>query len=206
MASKKRGRISVRTRFAVFSRDNFKCRYCGRGQPETKLVLDHLIPVAAGGVDEEENLVTACDQCNAGKSASLLAEGSCPAVTEQTLEELRVSVERQRELAKLQQERRALLESDRWEFMCAWTDAFGGELTKREDGTESLRCNIAFPADVSITNALRESPLDELLDALAVTHGRWESGWVTTSDCIRYFFGCVRGMRHERLEQSEDVQ
>jgi hypothetical protein len=32
------------------------------------LVVDHILPVSAGGPDDLENLTTACSDCNAGKS------------------------------------------------------------------------------------------------------------------------------------------
>jgi len=64
----KRKSISKRIRFAVFSRDGFACRYCGATSEKAQLVLDHIEPVSKGGSDEPENLVTACEPCNAGKS------------------------------------------------------------------------------------------------------------------------------------------
>lgn len=63
-----RGKISVRTRFSIFKRDKFTCRYCGMSSPDVVLELDHIIPVASGGTDDEMNLATSCAQCNSGKS------------------------------------------------------------------------------------------------------------------------------------------
>lgn len=61
--------LSRRTRFEVFKRDLFTCQYCGRTPPAVVLECDHIDPVAGGGGDEETNLVTACEDCNRGKSA-----------------------------------------------------------------------------------------------------------------------------------------
>lgn len=36
----------------------------------TAKTLNHVIPLALGGGDEPENLITACADCNAGKSSS----------------------------------------------------------------------------------------------------------------------------------------
>lgn len=66
--SNKRKAISKRVRFSVFSRDGFSCRYCGAQSDQVQLVLDHVQPVSLGGTNEPENLVTACQPCNAGKS------------------------------------------------------------------------------------------------------------------------------------------
>jgi hypothetical protein len=56
-------------RFEVFQRDNFRCIYCGATKEETKLVVDHVIPVRDGGANDMGNLATACQPCNAGKGA-----------------------------------------------------------------------------------------------------------------------------------------
>lgn len=61
--------VSKRLRFELFRRDNFQCRYCGKKPPETELRPDHVVPRALGGRDEPSNLVTACVDCNAGKSS-----------------------------------------------------------------------------------------------------------------------------------------
>ncbi len=62
--------IPAGLRFAVLRRDGFRCAYCGRGEGDgVRLHIDHLVPVARGGKNEIENLVTACQDCNLGKSA-----------------------------------------------------------------------------------------------------------------------------------------
>ena len=61
--------VSKRLRFEVLKRDNHTCRYCGRSAPEVKLTVDHVTPVALGGADQPANLVTACADCNSGKSS-----------------------------------------------------------------------------------------------------------------------------------------
>lgn len=61
--------ISRRLRFEILRRDGFACRYCGDKAPDVKLTVDHVIAVTLGGGDEPNNLVTACQPCNAGKSS-----------------------------------------------------------------------------------------------------------------------------------------
>jgi hypothetical protein len=59
-------------RAAVFERDDYTCRYCGkRGTP---LECDHVTPVSKGGKTDESNLVTACRSCNRSKGAKTLEE------------------------------------------------------------------------------------------------------------------------------------
>ena len=53
----------------VFTRDKFKCYYCGldgQGDFESWLILtiDHVHPHAKGGTRSMDNLVTACQPCN----------------------------------------------------------------------------------------------------------------------------------------------
>ncbi|MDF9718121.1 HNH endonuclease [Nocardioides sp. ChNu-99] len=62
--------IPKRVRFAVMTRDGFRCYYCGTGRDDgAKLTIDHVVPVALGGDDDPGNLVTACEPCNSGKSS-----------------------------------------------------------------------------------------------------------------------------------------
>lgn len=61
--------ISRRLRFEILRRDNHACRYCGATAPIAPLTVDHVLPVALGGADTPTNLVTACADCNAGKTS-----------------------------------------------------------------------------------------------------------------------------------------
>ena len=66
--------ISKRTRFEVFKRDKFTCQYCGMAAPYVTLHVDHIVPVAHGGTNDMENLVTSCMSCNLGKGTILVDE------------------------------------------------------------------------------------------------------------------------------------
>jgi hypothetical protein len=62
---------SLRLRFLVMNRDNFKCRHCGRSPAtDTSVILhiDHLTAWSKGGGTTLENLQTLCQDCNLGKS------------------------------------------------------------------------------------------------------------------------------------------
>lgn len=61
--------ISKRLRFEILRRDGFTCRYCGAEASESKLQIDHVVPVTFGGTDTPDNLVAACAECNSGKSS-----------------------------------------------------------------------------------------------------------------------------------------
>jgi len=57
-----RRRVPLNRR-AVFSRDQYRCQYCG-SQAEN---LDHVIPRSRGGTHTWENVVAACRRCNTRK-------------------------------------------------------------------------------------------------------------------------------------------
>jgi 5-methylcytosine-specific restriction endonuclease McrA len=70
--------IRAQMRFRVLQRDGFRCRYCGRSgsAPGVVLHVDHVVPLAAGGGSTEHNLVTACEECNLGKSTMALLQST----------------------------------------------------------------------------------------------------------------------------------
>lgn len=62
---------TLRTRFKILSRDNFKCVACGASPATThglRLHVDHIVAWSKGGLTEEANLQTLCEPCNLGKS------------------------------------------------------------------------------------------------------------------------------------------
>lgn len=65
-----RRRISALRREAIFERDGYRCVECGEIR-RRKLTIDHRIPLAHGGTNEDENLQTMCKECNNRKGDSL---------------------------------------------------------------------------------------------------------------------------------------
>jgi 5-methylcytosine-specific restriction endonuclease McrA len=65
---------TLRLRFKILYRDHFTCQYCGRNPTEdnVKLEVDHVKPISNGGLDSMDNLITACRDCNQGKSDLIL--------------------------------------------------------------------------------------------------------------------------------------
>lgn len=67
----------LKLRFETFKRNNFTCYYCGRKPPECILHVDHIHPISKKGERyKKENLITACSDCNYGKTDILLSEHS----------------------------------------------------------------------------------------------------------------------------------
>jgi 5-methylcytosine-specific restriction endonuclease McrA len=55
------------SRLSVFTRDGFRCQYCGVKKPARELSYDHVLPRVQGGRTSWENIVTACYPCNGKK-------------------------------------------------------------------------------------------------------------------------------------------
>jgi len=58
-------------RAVVLKRDGHACRACGKPCPHGEADVHHLIPRAAGGVDDPANLITLCDGCHAAHHPNL---------------------------------------------------------------------------------------------------------------------------------------
>ncbi len=122
MATKrKRQTISKTTRFEVFKRDSFTCQYCGKSAPTVILHIDHIQPVSKDGDNDILNLITACDDCNLGKSDRLISDHSIIAKQKAQLDEIN---ERREQLELMNQWRKHLQSIDETELSIAadhWT-------------------------------------------------------------------------------------
>lgn len=117
--------LSVRTRFEVFKRDDFACRYCGRRSPDVVLEIDHVIPVSQGGANDEMNLVTSCWDCNRGKSAVPLAQvltGEDPHDRALFLLERERQLEEYNRIVAIERQRR---ENELWTLAAWWNTERG---------------------------------------------------------------------------------
>ena len=59
--------ISRRLRHKVFKRDNYRCIECGATNKDTRLHIDHVLPVCKGGSNDIDNLQVLCETCNLSK-------------------------------------------------------------------------------------------------------------------------------------------
>lgn len=75
-------------RFEVLKRDSFTCQYCGQKAPNVLLQIDHIKPVSKGGSNDLMNLITACSDCNAGKSNRELSDKTAIEKKRKQLDEL----------------------------------------------------------------------------------------------------------------------
>jgi 5-methylcytosine-specific restriction endonuclease McrA len=63
--------IPASVRDYVYRRDDYRCQSCGASVTETKLSIDHIIPLAIGGSNDLSNLQTLCLPCNQRKKHHL---------------------------------------------------------------------------------------------------------------------------------------
>jgi len=62
------------SRVNVFTRDGFRCQYCGERKAMDALNYDHVVPRVRGGKTVWENIVTSCYACNDRKGSRLPEE------------------------------------------------------------------------------------------------------------------------------------
>lgn len=73
----RRPNFSKISRFKCLKRDEWTCQWCGAKAPRSRLVLDHIIPFNRRGPTVEDNLITACQPCNAGRKDGCFITGLC---------------------------------------------------------------------------------------------------------------------------------
>lgn len=163
----KRTTLSVKTRFDVFKRDAFTCQYCGAHPPDVVLEADHINPVAAGGLNEPDNLVTSCFDCNRGKGDRLLSQ-----VPKSLNDKAAEITEREAQLAGYQ----AVVE--------AQTQRIESECWRVIRAMHGADCN-QTPMDefLTVKRFVKMLGLHEVLDAVEVTHQS------PASNSFRYFCG-----------------
>lgn len=106
----KRTQISKKTRFEVFKRDLFTCQYCSAKPPKVPLEIDHIVPVCKGGKNNIDNLITACFDCNRGKSGNELT--SVPQTIIEKSDGKKIALQQYKEYQKLLNSHRLQMEKD----------------------------------------------------------------------------------------------
>lgn len=67
-----RPKVSKAKRKRVYERDKGICAYCGKHVPFHGFHIDHVIPLAKGGNNEDSNLVVSCPSCNLHKGTKII--------------------------------------------------------------------------------------------------------------------------------------
>jgi len=167
----KRTAISKKTRFEIFKRDGFKCMYCGNHPPQVLLHVDHIDPVSKGGKNDPDNLITACEPCNLGKSATPLSS-----VPQSLKDKALLTMEREEQIRGFQSVmagKRLRIEDEAYEVADLFVTHFN------EDG-------IRKDYIVSIKNFIDKLGLDDCLDSMEKAISKKPYSKYT---CFAYFCG-----------------
>ncbi|OZE35645.1 MULTISPECIES: HNH endonuclease [unclassified Rhodococcus (in: high G+C Gram-positive bacteria)] len=183
--------VSKRLRFEILRRDNHQCRYCGGTTPEVKLSVDHVVPVTLGGGDDPSNLVAACVDCNAGKSAANPDAAVVSEVNDRALQWAGamaiVAAERHAERVTRARQYRS--------FKRHW-DGFKGDGFRGRQH-QSLPNAWESSLDQLIAAGLEIDDLKELA-GIAMSH-------TTVTDKWRYFCGCCWSRVKENTERAVQI-
>ncbi|MGX1809688.1 HNH endonuclease [Nocardia sp. NPDC055321] len=182
--------VSRRLRFEILRRDDHRCRYCGAAAPEVNLTVDHVVPTALGGRDDPTNLVTACADCNSGKTSiapdsAIVVDVSADAVRWAAALQ-QAANERAQQFAdskKTADQFRALWEQ--W----TWTDRSG------EKHPFGLPGDFASSVRQFLSAGLTFTDLDELIDVAMNANGPRDDNALW-----KYFCGCC----WKRLAQAQE--
>lgn len=74
-AAGQRKLMTAKLRTYIKERDNYTCKQCGNSitkEPNLLLEIDHIIPIAKGGLTEDCNLQTLCWKCNRSKGSKVV--------------------------------------------------------------------------------------------------------------------------------------
>lgn len=175
--------LSVRTRFEVFKRDEFTCRYCGKKSPDVVLEVDHIVPKCDGGSDDPMNLATSCWACNSGKSGVPLGQLM---TGEDPHDKAVLLLEQDRQL----REYNAVLASIR--------KVREVEADELADFWESLSGRDIYQVDLNwITSALSYCPFETIRQFMLIAAGK------RMTKSLKYVGGCVRNWRYEHAAEED---
>lgn len=173
-------------RFEIFKRDGFTCQYCGRKPPEVVLHVDHVMPVAEGGDNDEMNLVTACSDCNLGKSKKRIEMSQRPDADLAWLE-------MQQEIAEL----------ERYQQAKQRRDALLVQIVERLQDTWVAWSGMDWhPSNAVIMQMLLKYSPEEIEYAITVTAPKVAVGYVSSSDAhwLKYLHGVLKNNAKDGTE------
>jgi hypothetical protein len=148
--------LSKKIRFEVFKRDSFTCQYCGKSAPTVLLEVDHIKPVSKDGDDDVTNLITACFDCNRGKSDRELSDDAVVLKRKNQLDEL----QERREQIEMMMEWRGCLDDIKEQELEKLVDYINERIPRfyiNENGIKNIR------------SSLRKYGLSEMLESVSIS-------------------------------------
>ena len=150
----KRKAISKKVRFEIFKRDGFECQYCGATPPKAIMHVDHIVPVAEGGTNDEDNLITSCSDCNLGKGATPLE--AAPQTLRDRASETKEREEQIRGYTQIMRAAKERLDDDAWDVAAIYMEQFDEE-TFRKDWLVSIKRFINELGIVDVIDAMERA-------------------------------------------------
>lgn len=206
--------ISKSVRFEIFKRDKFTCQYCGRQPPQVVLEIDHVVPRSEGGLENPNNLITACFDCNRGKGAIPIGVQK---IRESRKEEIELLREKQEQIEAYE---RFLLEQKEAEAKVLqelneyWSSLCENKYVLSEKGLLSLsnllKSLVLLEIKEAMNIAANKISQDDIGNRFkyfcGVCHNkiREKSGdisWRTFKEVQRYFINKPRGSGYHREDQ-----
>ena len=163
--------VSKRLRFEVFKRDGFKCAYCGQTPPAVVLEVDHIEAKSNGGKDDINNLITACFDCNRGKTNIPLS--SIPPQVSENIEALKEREEQIKEYRKYIKKIEGRIKGDVSKIAQLYEDQYEGWAF-----SDSFK--------LSVKRFIESLPINEVEEAMLSAIGRFPSD---KDKVIKYFCG-----------------
>ena len=179
--------IGKKARFEIFKRDAFTCAYCGRTPPAVVLQVDHIHPKSKGGSDTPENLITACLDCNQGKTNIPLSK--VPESLASSMAIVREREEQVREHKKLLAQIERRFKSDAKKVGKLFSTAF-------PDKVLTMRFQ-----DISLRRFLSKLSISLVLEAMRTAAIKCPD---EPEDAIKYFCGiCWNKIREPHAEEGD---
>lgn len=104
--------------------------YCSAHPPAVKLEIDHIVAVANGGSNEIDNLVTACEACNRGKSCVPL--DSIPQPLRDKAQDIAEREEQLKGYSEIIEAKRRRIEFDAWKVLTPFIELFKSDGVRRD--------------------------------------------------------------------------
>lgn len=186
--------ISKKIRFEVVKRDGFQCGYCGRTPPEVVLEVDHINPKSKGGKDDINNLITACFDCNRGKSNVQLT--SVPKKLSENIVAIKEKEDQIKEYNKFLKKIENRIQKDIEEISSIYTEQYDFGDDGRWIFSDHFKQN-------TLRRFLKELPKQEIITSLNLATSKFPTD---KDSVVKYFCGICWNKIRDRNPKHEIIR
>lgn len=176
--------IKTSTRFKIFERDNFTCQYCGRKPPQVILHADHIHPKSKGGLNDEINLITSCQDCNLGKKDKIL-KNPLRINVKQEIDNLKEAEQQIKEYYKHLKKLSNYKENNPIiDLLCeTWKEQSNNIYSLSEIGKNNLKC------------LLKNNTAEDIIEAIKIS---WSNTRINDESKWKYMCGILKNLKLKR--------